>query len=198
MAELLSQSIISTNIAHIMDKFCTNFSYNYKYPLIIYSVNQQINICTKFQQILYQFHIQKEEKICYLDIILLLSRNKFAFIYKSTIYIWIMKKKKISKLLGHRDQVVCLYQHEGNLISGSHDHTIRIWDLNSEICIKVIRQELTASGIYPDIEGIILHSNGYLYLFTSNNISKMNANTYTIEDTYQITYTSRLVALKHK
>ena len=47
----------------------------------------------------------------------------------------------VFQLNGHTDFVRCLTMISGDsflLLSGSDDHTIRIWDLNSLECIKVI------------------------------------------------------------
>lgn len=44
-------------------------------------------------------------------------------------------------LLGHNDIVRCLQvnSNESLLISGSYDHTLKIWDLTSGICKNTLR-----------------------------------------------------------
>ena len=43
------------------------------------------------------------------------------------------------KLTGHGDHVYSLVMlHDGRLASGSRDHTIRIWDMQSFTCLKTL------------------------------------------------------------
>jgi len=41
-------------------------------------------------------------------------------------------------LCGHSDGVVCLQFSGNRVVSGSYDHTIRIWDLETRTCTHVL------------------------------------------------------------
>ena len=43
-------------------------------------------------------------------------------------------------LIGHTDGVVCLEKHEGYMLSGSRDGSVRFWDLETCECKKTIEQ----------------------------------------------------------
>jgi hypothetical protein len=56
---------------------------------------------------------------------------------------------------GHNGAIMCLIQYEDLLISGSYDNDIKIWDLNSSVCIK------TLNGHTGGITSIIIQ-NGFI------------------------------------
>ena len=47
-----------------------------------------------------------------------------------------LKYHEVKTLKGHSDKIVSLIELEsGHIVTGSYDHTIRVWDLNKDICI---------------------------------------------------------------
>jgi WD40 repeat protein len=58
----------------------------------------------------------------------------------SNIILYNVKDEKKYLLEGHYGAVLCLIQHEDILISGSYDKIIKIWDLNSLVCLKSLSE----------------------------------------------------------
>eukprot|EP00298_Acanthocystis_sp_HF-20_P001308 c11709_g1_i1.p1 GENE.c11709_g1_i1~~c11709_g1_i1.p1 ORF type:complete len:128 (-),score=44.37 c11709_g1_i1:26-409(-) len=55
-----------------------------------------------------------------------------------------MSGTKVIRLKGHSDNIrsLCLSQDGTKIISGSSDHTIKIWDIGQQSCIGTIRNHL--------------------------------------------------------
>ncbi|KAF2226059.1 WD40-repeat-containing domain protein [Elsinoe ampelina] len=51
---------------------------------------------------------------------------------------WANAKGRAIYMAGHTDSVYCVQFDEQKIITGSRDRTIRVWDLNTHRCIKVI------------------------------------------------------------
>ena len=66
--------------------------------------------------------------------IFVLPNNKVAlYELNKNIPIWDLKDT-IIQLEGHTDDVTCLAIYKNKLISGSHDATLKIWNLNTNMC----------------------------------------------------------------
>ncbi|OQO03370.1 hypothetical protein B0A48_11628 [Cryoendolithus antarcticus] len=98
--------------------------------------------------------------------------------YKARVHLeaqWRMGPKESGKatyLSGHTDSVYCVQFDEEKIITGSRDRTIRVWDINTLQCIKVIGgpQVRPAPGPkplrtvdYPSFHSAVASVNGTVY-----------------------------------
>eukprot|EP00160_Parvularia_atlantis_P017796 Unigene6280_Nuclearia_a/m.19333 Unigene6280_Nuclearia_a/g.19333 ORF Unigene6280_Nuclearia_a/g.19333 Unigene6280_Nuclearia_a/m.19333 type:complete len:489 (+) Unigene6280_Nuclearia_a:47-1513(+) len=63
---------------------------------------------------------------------------------------WRAGKHRSYTLCGHADGVICLQydERERKIVSGSYDHTIRVWDLDKRECVKVLKgHELSVQAL---------------------------------------------------
>jgi WD40 repeat protein len=60
----------------------------------------------------------------------------------------VKEQKRVLSLTGHSDWVTCVAFHpEGKVFAtGSADHSIKIWDLNSKKCIKTLNSKKICSN----------------------------------------------------
>lgn len=88
-----------------------------------------------------------------------ISNNRLASTYRNTIKLWDPEdiQSSVLELKGHKGLVTALIiLPNGNLVSGSEDKTIKIWDLHTNTCLK------TLEGHEGEISSMVVLANGNL------------------------------------
>jgi F-box/WD-40 domain protein MET30 len=70
------------------------------------------------------------------------DNKKWKHVYADRLLVernWRYNQYTLRRLQGHTDGVSCLQFNDCILVSGSYDHTIRIWDIESGECLRVLR-----------------------------------------------------------
>jgi WD40 repeat protein len=134
--------------------------------------------------------------------LLQLTNNQDQLVFgnsKGTIKIWDIKNnKELQNLDGHLKYIASLAQlKNGKLISGSWDHTIKVWNTGTGTCLKTIENKSYYANLY--IGSVIAYENTIVsasdkYLKIWNPVTKKALR---IFDTGQITNRARMVPLKN-
>lgn len=80
-----------------------------------------------------------------------LSRSLYHLIVCEMLTNW-KNPVSVKVLKGHTDSVACIVMSpEGNLITSSYDKTIRHWDIDKELCVRVLHPNMDMISIlnYP-------------------------------------------------